>query len=306
VHNTQPWRWRVGDGVIELYADRTRKLSSTDPDGRDLVMSCGAALHHLRVALADLRVASTTERIPDPENDTLMASVHVAKGVPDQQDAALAPAIEQRRTDRRAMAAPPSPEQIRQLAWYAERQGATLHAVSGHVEQARLLAILDDAQDRQRQLPGYAAELATWTHRYHGGHDGIAAENRTTQATAYTLRAFPAGSLAAAPLPRTAFEDGSTLVVVATEYDHVEDWLRAGEATSAVLLAATRLGLGTTPLSQPTEIEHTRNRLATAALGIGGSPQLLIRIGHLPTNASELPATPRRPLTSVMADLAHP
>ena len=34
VHNTQPWRWRIdtADGVVELYADRGRQLSATDPD----------------------------------------------------------------------------------------------------------------------------------------------------------------------------------------------------------------------------------------------------------------------------------
>ena len=51
VHNTQPWAWRVLDSTtIELYADRTRQLPATDPLGRDLAISCGAALHHLVVA----------------------------------------------------------------------------------------------------------------------------------------------------------------------------------------------------------------------------------------------------------------
>src|SRR5207249_12233695 len=123
VHNTQPWRWRSGDGVVELFADRTRHLSSTDPDGRDLVISCGAALHHLRVALAHLQVASSTERMPDPEDSALLAAVRVRAGSADEQDAALAVAIEQRRTDRRAMVAGPSPAQVRQLVRQAARQG---------------------------------------------------------------------------------------------------------------------------------------------------------------------------------------
>jgi nitroreductase len=31
VHNTQPWRWRIdtADGVVELYADRGRRLSAS-------------------------------------------------------------------------------------------------------------------------------------------------------------------------------------------------------------------------------------------------------------------------------------
>jgi hypothetical protein len=54
VHNTQPWRWLVGDHSVHLMADRARGVPATDPDGRDLLLSCGAALHHLRVAFAAL------------------------------------------------------------------------------------------------------------------------------------------------------------------------------------------------------------------------------------------------------------
>lgn len=305
VHNTQPWRWRIGDGVIDLFADRTRHLASTDPDGRDLVISCGAALHHLRVALADLRVASSTERTPDPENSNLLATVQVTPGAADEQDATLSPAIEERRTDRRAFAAAPSPAQLRQLVRQAARQGAILHPVEGSAAQARLLAILDEAGSRQRHVPGYPAELAIWTRRYQGGRDGIPPEQRTAQATAHTLREFPAGRLTGAPLPRSAFEDGSTIVVLATDHDEVQDWLRAGEATSAVLLAAERLGLATTPLSQAVEVEHTRRQLARAGLCLSPYPQLLIRVGYRPDDATELPGTPRRTLRSVLVNRGH-
>ena len=46
------------------------------------------------------------------------------------------------------------------------------------------------------------------------------------------------------------------------------DWLRAGEATSAILLTATRRGLASSPLTQPLEVNDTRefirSRVATA------------------------------------------
>jgi nitroreductase len=47
VHNTQPWRWRIRPNAVELHADWNRHLVATDPDRRDLVLSCGAALHHV-------------------------------------------------------------------------------------------------------------------------------------------------------------------------------------------------------------------------------------------------------------------
>ena len=50
IHNTQPWTWRLRDGLLELHADATRRLPAADPTSRSLVISCGAALHHARVA----------------------------------------------------------------------------------------------------------------------------------------------------------------------------------------------------------------------------------------------------------------
>ena len=50
VHNSQPWRWRVGSESLHLYADLSRHLPRTDPDCREMLVSCGAALHHCTTA----------------------------------------------------------------------------------------------------------------------------------------------------------------------------------------------------------------------------------------------------------------
>src|SRR4051794_28766790 len=52
VHNTQPWRWLIDGTRVELRVDRERQLMVSDPAGRNLLISCGAALHHLEVAAA--------------------------------------------------------------------------------------------------------------------------------------------------------------------------------------------------------------------------------------------------------------
>ena len=48
-HNTQPWLFEIHGEAIHLFADRTRALPMTDPEDRELIISCGAALLHLRV-----------------------------------------------------------------------------------------------------------------------------------------------------------------------------------------------------------------------------------------------------------------
>jgi hypothetical protein len=75
VHNTQPWRWRIGPHSVDLHADWDRHLPATDPDRRDLVLSCGVALHHLRVALAATGLHTEIDRFPDPEDCGHLATV---------------------------------------------------------------------------------------------------------------------------------------------------------------------------------------------------------------------------------------
>ena len=50
--NTQPWQWRVHPDRLDLFANRSRQLAAGDHQGRQLMVSCGAALHHARIALA--------------------------------------------------------------------------------------------------------------------------------------------------------------------------------------------------------------------------------------------------------------
>jgi hypothetical protein len=48
VDNTQPWTWCPDRADLGLRADLARALPASDPDGRLLTISCGAALHYAR------------------------------------------------------------------------------------------------------------------------------------------------------------------------------------------------------------------------------------------------------------------
>ena len=65
-HNSQPWRFEVVDGALNLYADRARALPVVDPDDRELVISCGAAPGLIQFALRPVGTDPITERAPDP------------------------------------------------------------------------------------------------------------------------------------------------------------------------------------------------------------------------------------------------
>jgi nitroreductase len=313
VHNTQPWRWRIDDGDdddtggrVELYADLNRHLSATDPQRRDLVISCGAALHHLLVALAHVGLRATVVRMPDPEDLTHLATVVIDGPLEGAvgPDADLVPAIHRRHTDRRRFSHRPVPSAlIRGLVDAAARTDVLLVPVERPHE--RFTAVLADAAARQRWIPGYPAELQIWTRRHGGAHDGIPptaiANAPVGLAKPSGLRRFPHAQLSQ-PLPLAGHglpDDAAAFLVLATDDDAPVDRLRAGEALSAVLLAATRAGLATTPLSQATEVAATRD-LLRRVVGIPEHPQLVLRVGWPATHAAELADTPRRDLAAVL------
>jgi nitroreductase len=304
VYNSQPWRWRTSpaDGV-DLFADPDRHLMAIDLDGRDVLLSCGAALHHLVVALAGLGWSARIDRFPDPENTHHLARVRPSTATAPPDTAALARAIPRRRTDRRRLSAEPVDEGLRAiLLEHAASCGAELHVVAGSAARQRLIEVITHSASLQRQQMGYAAELARWTGRYAAAGDGI--ESSTVASGIdhpgeVPMRAFAQGQLAQSP-HSFEHEDASVLMVLASQRDDRLGALRAGEATSAVLLAATNMGLATTPLSQPLEVPQTRASISDHIVGPQLFPQLVLRVGWAQPGCPELPPTPRRHLDHVL------
>jgi nitroreductase len=305
VHNSQPWRWVLGPHSVHLYADVRRWLPTTDADGRDLVVSCGAVLHHLRVAAAAAGLAAQVHRLPNPDEEDHLAALELHSGGGRGQlelrpgsaaeaDLGLAKTVLARRTDRRRYSDWDVPSGfVDELVERAAEQGAVLRPVTGHARKV-LLAAIRDADHTQEDAPGYRTETALWSS---GATDGAGIPPTNLLADPIgtgggTARRFSAGTLEQDTGPE---DDGALLLVVGTASDDTLSRLRAGEAASAVLLHATALGLATCPLSQPLEVGGTRAVVRDKVLGGTLSPQLVLRVGWAPTGPA-LPPTPRRPV----------
>ena len=76
-HNTQPWLFRVRGDALELFADRSRALPIADPSGRELTISCGAALQFARMAARNLKREASVELLPDPDEPDLLARLRL-------------------------------------------------------------------------------------------------------------------------------------------------------------------------------------------------------------------------------------
>jgi nitroreductase len=303
VHNTQPWRWRIADHSVHLYADESRLLPATDPTGRELVISCGAALHHARVAFASVGWRTDVHRLPNPGQPLHLASIEFARpgSVPDDV-VALASAIASRHTDRRPFLPAPVPDAVLdRLETAAILNDAMLTAVDTEPALRELVVAMSQINELQRDDTGYRSELAVWAGRRLGAVDGVPASAlRGVDAASRPVlgRDFsPAGrgDLAVPPI-----DDGALLAVLSTMVDDRHSWLCAGEALSAVLLVATAAGLASCTLSQVGEVPMIRDVIRTAVLDGDGEPQLLLRLGWPVTTSYPAPLSPRRRLAEVV------
>ncbi len=300
VHNSQPWQWRVGHESLHLYANPDLLLPHTDPDARDLMLSCGAALHHCVVALAALGWQAKIHRFPNPAEPDHLAALELRRYPAADLDVTLAAAIPRRRTDRRYYSSWPVPQgDVALMGARAARAGVALRRVD---DLAGLKRLVSAAAFQHRTDAGYLTELAAWSGRY-AATAGVPARSVPAEtAGAVSARAFAGGVLSQTP-DTAADQDSAVVLALGTAGDDRLSWLRAGEATSVVLLTATALGLASCPITEPLEIAETREAVRRDVFGTDGYPQMLLRVGWAPVNADPLPSTPRRDLSEVVVRL---
>jgi nitroreductase len=303
VLNTQPWAFRMqrqpqGE-VFDVHADFSRLLPHTDPYGRELSISCGAAVCNIQLALRHLGRDSTVTILPVRDDRRHLARVEVTGArPPTDEEEALVAAIPRRRTNRYPFTDQPLPDRlIAELEESAAGHGAVLRVLTSD-EAARLAEAIHDADALQAADPATQSEITTWVGGLESGADGIPPDNRgprpedpRTVVREFTARDDPSAR------PTATFESRSTLALLSTIGDEPADWIACGRVLQRVLLLATVRGLAVSFLTQVMEREETRWRAFEPSLR-RAHVQMVLRIGY-PRDGSPVPATPRRPVEGV-------
>ncbi|WP_054814714.1 Acg family FMN-binding oxidoreductase [Nocardia arizonensis] len=294
VHNTQPWRWVCDGPSLRLYRDDTRLLEVADPEGRQLVISCGAMVHHVRTAFAASGWHTDILRMPDPARPDWLAVLEFRPwNDPPAGVRARAEAMGRRYTERLAMHRPDGwDDLVHRLRMLASPHDVEVDVLDDTV-RSRLVTASEHSAAVQRYDMQYQAELHWWTGHAHPTQ-GVPPQALVT-ANSAIARSFPPAGRASGPEPAA---DEARLIVLSTDGDTTEQWLRAGEALSAVLLECTTAGQATCALTHLTELSAAR-RLLAGLIRHPLDPQVVVRIGTS-DNYRLYPKTPRRPVTEFL------
>jgi len=301
VHNTQPWRFTVSGDAIELDADVRRRLRM-DPDGREMIISCGAALYGLRLAVRSLGYLPEVEFLhgPDGERELPLARVRLGQAAPmTPGERKMLIAMPHRHTHRGPFEAGPLPAGLlARLRDDARAEGATLTDIDPGPVRDQLIALVAASGRDQDRDPWVRAETRRWSR-------GTGRSDREG-VPAHTFSATP--SREGGSLPQRDFDLGRGLgslpaggpaapvtAVLFTPGDSEEDWLHAGQALQRLLLRAATQWVFACLNTQPLEDAATR-ALIRDHLGLPGAPQILLALGVSRTAR----ATARRPAADVI------
>jgi hypothetical protein len=301
-HNSQPWLFHLDGHSVELHADHTRRLPVVDPDDRELVMSCGAALVTLCIALRHFGAEVDVTTMPDERDSAFLARVEVVgwAPVPDVKDDDLFAAITARHTVRTAYEPIPIPaDVVARMEQAASVERGQLVVVAA-AQRETITHFVSEADRVQMSDPRFRRELAHWMRiNQPAADDGmpgyaIGMSELESAVGPLVVRTFDVGGRQAAKDEDLA-RGSALLAVLTTAHDDIADWIAAGQAMQRVLLTATAADVRASFLNQPIEVPSLRKRLQQA-VGLAGQPQLLLRFGY---GASGAP-TPRRSVSDVV------
>jgi hypothetical protein len=279
LHNSQPWRFRLRDGGIEILADPSRQLTVADSGGWAVRIACGAAVYNARLALADGGVPAQVEVRPQGTDlDVIARLTPGPKRPPTYPEHDLFAAIPRRRSNRQPFWPNPVPSEIRvRLIEAARAEGCWLDLLVGMTALTGFAQIADSADRVLRRDFRYQAEFTGWTHA-DNAPDGVPVTAGAPLSEPQDLlpqRAF-------GDRPRAAgrdFEPEPLVAVLGSAADRPADQIVAGQALQRVLLTATDAGLASSMMSQPIEVPAAREQLRRS-LSRSGTPQMAVRIGY--------------------------
>jgi nitroreductase len=299
-HNTQPWRFRVGDGRIEILPDFSRRTPVVDPDDHHIFVSLGCAAENLAIA-AGAR-GQPGELSFDPAND---GAVALTFGGGPSAPAALLDAIPKRQSTRadydgRSIGT----GDLKTLASASVMPGVNLILITERPMMDRVRDLVVAGNSAQLADPAFIRELKTWL-RFSPSEaletgDGLfsSTTGNPTLPTWLGPRIFdwvfkegPENEKYARQIRSSA----GIAVFVAHKNDR-EHWVQAGRACQRFALQATALGLKHAYINQPVEVAKLRPELASLVGMPGRRPDIVMRFGYGQT----LPYSARRPVDVVL------
>lgn len=299
-HNTQCWRFRVGERAIRIIPDLSRRTPVVDPDDHHLYVSLGCAAENLSLAARAFGLSGEVDFKPEGDGEVVITLDPCEAG-----RSPLFDAIVSRQCTRSDYDATPlASEELGLLDAAGTGNGVRVVLLTERDAIERVLGYVIRANTRQLENPAFRKELEAWI-RFSDGEAIATGDGLSARATGnppaprwlgkYLMRAMLRAKPENDKIARQ-IRSSAGIAVFVSEVNDRAHWVEAGRCYQKFALQATALGIRNAFINQPVEEASIRPEFARAmALG-GGRPDLVVRFGR----GKEMPKSLRRPVESVI------
>jgi nitroreductase len=311
-HNSQPWKFSVGEDEIQVFADKTRWLRVGDPNQVNLHIAVGCALENLLIAAEHFDYGHQITYFPRPNQEELVATVKFmpqgltqqsprpkgagsgAKGQPSPfRDLALFRAIPNRHTNRKTYEKRPIPESdLRRLQNCCVEEGIRLHVTDNPDTKRNVNELLIRGHTTLIADPAFRRESAYWL-----GQGLFNLPRLFTRLMQWVMPYLKVNRSVFAVMDTRLVMSAPALAILSASVNDRISQVRVGQVFERVCLTATMLGLCVQPLSGAVDVPELKAQVAKLLSNSDVISQHVFRLGYAEPVKS--PAS-RRPFEEVL------
>lgn len=299
-HNTQPWRFEIGENKIDILPDFSRRTPIVDPDDHHLFASLGCAAENLLIA-AGARGRRGRLSFNHADGGSLRIEFATAAASPSD----LFDAIPRRQSTRADFdGRPVDIIELNKLAAMAAVDDVDVVMITDRPRIDRVRDLVIAGNSAQIADPAFVRELKMWM-RFNPRQALQSGDGLFSAASASPIAPTWLGTWmfdwffrADAENEKYArqLDTSAGVAVFSARKDDPQHWVQAGRACQRFSLQATALGLKHSFINQPAEVRSLWPELASLVGLPGRRPDIVIRFGY----GATLPYAPRRPVQAVL------
>ena len=298
-HNTQPWKFRVSPGRVDIIPDFERRCPQVDPDDHHLWVSLGCATENLLEAASAAGLSGTVAF----DEASHIISVSLERAVVHRS--ARFEAIPARQCSRAEYdGSDPDAGVLRELERSGTGTGVEVRLLTDEESKRAVTDYVMEGNKAQLTDSDWASELVEWI-RFN------------KRAAAAERDGLYGGSMGSPGVPtwlgriimrlvltperqnrtdRRYISSSQGLAVFVSSVNDKAHWIETGRAYERFALTTTALGLKNAFVNPPVEVPELREEFASW-LGLRrGRPSLIVRFGRGP----HMPKSLRRPVSDVL------
>ncbi|MFZ1829395.1 MAG: Tat pathway signal protein [Candidatus Competibacteraceae bacterium] len=299
-HNTQCWKFGLGDQSVSILPDYQRRCPIVDPDDHHLFVSLGCAAENLVQAASAVGLRGEAVF-----NTGKKESLDISLARTTKLRTPLFEAIPRRQSTRGEFDAKPlSNNELKLLETAGSGNDVRVHLLTNQQAMENVLDFVIQGNTAQMRDSAFVRELKDWL-RFNGGQavrqgDGLFSGSSGNP----TAPGWLGGLLFDWFFTEKAENDkyarqvrsSAGIAVFVSDFEDKKHWIETGRAFQRFALQATAMDVRTAHLNQPVEVASLRPQFAKSIGMTSGRPDLVIRFGRGP----EMPRSLRRPVEAVI------